>query len=1269
MNDRPEPSIEFLKKPYLLIQSWKKTVAYIRYHNWYADTLQIDLASTDLPSFINNLSDSITNWSNNPLLMVPAPKNQNWETDFTNYWQPVNPQNAEKKIRPLAHVNLRDQIVATSIMICLADIVENLQGDPSLPSDREEDRLKVISYGNRLYCTNDKGVLVHHWGSSKLYRSYFQDYQAFLKRPETVIEKNKSNLQGKKIVLVHSDLRQFYDLVSPHLLLTKVCSICKETPDKGFIELVSKVFNWHWDSREDNKTLVDSYKNKLDLPNYDQVALPQGLVASGFFANIVLLDFDNSLRTSFKSEICNGITLLDACRYVDDLRFVLLVEQNMDINNIRLSFIDWIQKRLDESAEGLKISEDKTELIEMESDNRWLIKQSRKMDRIQADVSGGFDIKSGFEVIAAIQGLMRSQSRFAEERIENSSNHFSAVPDVKDETVARFAAHRFRTSYRSLRPMLIEDTDRCETCHINQLENAIHKLSSDLTKNDLDEEAKGFSYGLIENWIYNPSNVRLLRVGLDIWPDRNSIQNIFKLLKLNIDENAYAQNKKIDTSSLPIPTGNTKEYNHFEQVSWYCIAEIFRAGATETGVLEDSDNLPTGIDFLGYRSMLKDEGIRILSVPDKSVPWYVQQQIMLYLMVESVEELSIENVYVSQETIHYLNMIRFLKGEKFVGDQADFARLAILTRRAFKSYNAASSIIIPQLTLSRFKEIELRDPSLAIDLLNHKSLLESEQQEHMLIKQSYFKEITKSTNTLHEVVKNQDRSWINEISILTFSLLFLKEYSSVKDKFQIVNISPYAILIEKTNNYPTYFENISIIKEYCNTECNLYIPANWVEEKNYWKYHLAYLIRFILVGQYDYTRSVFQASWKENRGVYRVPESHWYQRDHGMYNGYTSFGMDWLPTSDWVEMLLYSLLQWPGCYESNFIINIESTIEVAIQEIDKRLKYLNSMYGYYSTTLMMPLRVKSSHDSSNNKVFRACVVQKVLPNEPCITFEDPTISSRTRRACHRNHLSASLAALRRMMSLRESHIHYEENLNLIVFPELSIHQEDIDSHLIPFVRKYKTIIVAGMSYSQIEPEHKLINSALWIMPVTTPSGGVQVITRRQGKLNLSPKELSCIQEGKLPEISPFRPCQWIIENLWDKDSNLLTLSSSICYDATDIRLAADLRNISDLYLIPAFNMDIKTFDNMALALHYHMYQMVIIANNGTYGGSCAFMPYTEDYHREVFHLHGQPQASIVFFEIENIQDFLDRGKEKPRNDKESKKHWKTPPAGFIARNT
>ena len=55
-----------------------------------------------------------------------------------------------------------------------------------------------------------------------------------------------------------------------------------------------------------------------------------------------------------------------------------------------------------------------------------------------------------------------------------------------------------------------------------------------------------------------------------------------------------------------------------------------------------------------------------------------------------------------------------------------------------------------------------------------------------------------------------------------------------------------------------------------------------------------------------------------------------------------------------------------------------------------------------------------------------------------------------------------------------------------------------------------------------------------------------------------------------------------------------------------------------------------------------MFQLVVVANNGQYGGSNAYWPRSDAHVRQIFHTHGQPQASIAFLEIDDIGAFLER---------------------------
>ena len=237
----------------------------------------------------------------------------------------------------------------------------------------------------------------------------------------------------------------------------------------------------------------------------------------------------------------------------------------------------------------------------------------------------------------------------------------------------------------------------------------------------------------------------------------------------------------------------------------------------------------------------------------------------------------------------------------------------------------------------------------------------------------------------------------------------------------------------------------------------------------------------------------------------------------------------------------------------------------------------------------------------------------------------------------------------------------EGELDLLILPELSVHADDLGI-LKAFAIAHKTIILAGLVYHEARAGDglRLVNSAVWLLPERTALRGHNVRVVDQGKRYLAPEET---QAGL--NIRPFRTSQWLIGYPWSQDSQdpYLWLTASVCYDATDLALASDLRELSDVYIIPARNRDVATFDKMALALHYHMFQMVIVANNGAYGGSNAYVPYRDRFKRQLFHFHGQPQAAIAYLEIDPIREFLERVQNALGPEEDRK--YKYPPAGLI----
>jgi hypothetical protein len=256
-----------------------------------------------------------------------------------------------------------------------------------------------------------------------------------------------------------------------------------------------------------------------------------------------------------------------------------------------------------------------------------------------------------------------------------------------------------------------------------------------------------------------------------------------------------------------------------------------------------------------------------------------------------------------------------------------------------------------------------------------------------------------------------------------------------------------------------------------------------------------------------------------------------------------------------------------------------------------------------------------------------------------------------------------MEAVNQMLRLRETHQPQTRSdgriIDLLVFPELAIHPLDIDTFILPFIRTHKCMVLFGQVYHRASssPGAPMINSCLWMIPEWSAKAGFQVKRVEQGKANLTRSELAFT-----PKPASFRPAQWIIEYEWSSSpqSRPLRLSASVCYDATDLALASDLKSRNDVYIVCALNRDVGTFDRMSEGLHYHMYQGVIVVNNGQFGGSSFYMPFGELHHRQVFHLHGQPQASIAFAEIapDKLINRPTACNADPMGD------WKTPPANW-----
>ena len=1235
------PSLEMLRQKYVLIQAWKKTTNYIRYHNWYADTLGLDIRTVNLPAFIAEIEETLQHpddWKSDPVRIVPAPKGQQrwWVSPDSGAWEPVKEVRRRidrSSLRPLAHLSLRDQVVATAIMLCLADRVETRQGDPLNSIQHESARRRVSSYGNRLFCDESNGELSHRWGSTKLYRSYYEDYRTFVTRPSEVAD-SIERVSGERVFVVDSDLSQFYDRVGPELLAAKTRCFQRDSDDPKFFDLAERVFNWTWDERDESE--VSAYSRAAALEDFTRIALPQGLVAAGFFANLVLVSFDEVLRSRIGEDIVPGVRLKDVCRYVDDLRIVVTISPFNRVAELQSAVVTWITRVLEEEAAGLQVSEEKTTVAEFGGSERPLVRQSSRMNRIQSAVSGGFDPLEGAEILDSIQGLMRSQDALSADR-SDSAWQFSPVPDVRDETVARFSGGRFRFTYRSIRPLLDDRPTREEAQVPSTLSSDDRAGTGPRSQSELDEDARAFALGLIERWVEDPSNVRLLRIGLDIWPDPDVLQGILSLLRPYTEPGG--------------PRGAPRRVAH------YCLTEILRAGATETGLVSDAESLPSSLDLSRYREVLCQEAGRLIRPSSIKLPWYLRQQALLFHAVSDPESTPIERQGTALETQHYRRLILFRRGQLTNLHADDYATFAVLNRRAFVDDPRSVLDLSSLLASDRSTQIAVRDPAFASELAEvdnaFVSLLSARIREDLCINVSQTRGAFDSLADL--ILKEHENSPLrNELSLLMFSRALLEELQA-SNNFECLTPSQVGLRIEVKQGVAE-IGSIELLRSSAEPRESIYSPPDWCSEGERWRFQLGFLLRFILTRQPDFTSIVYRSTTRVRiHEYYRPVKSHWYQRLYGLLNVQRAFGADWLPITDWMERFLLALMRWPGCRLAAGFEWVEDGIERVLQEISKRVDFLKHLRGDATGCLFLPRTAKWPTAHTGTRSLRACVVQTAIPDTVCAN--DLEFARRDSRRRHRFHLSAALAAVRRMLALRRTHTESDGRLDWLILPELSVHPDDVRRHLIPFARSHRTIILAGLTYEELFPGEPLVNSALWVTPEWSSQYGLQVRDFRQGKYHLAPAE-------KQHRLQGFRPCQWLVGFPWSQGEDDLRLTASVCYDATDLSLASDLRDRSDVFAIPSLNRDIKTFDQMALALHYHMYQLVIVANNGRYGGRNAYWPLHEQHEKQLFHLHGQPQASIAFLEIDDIADFLSRGIEKPQTLVPSKSGiWKSPPAG------
>ena len=74
------PTLEYLCDEVIIAQAWKKTHAYMRTHNWYADTLALDISALGIEANAKSWGEMLCTNEEKlyPLELIPATKSEKW---------------------------------------------------------------------------------------------------------------------------------------------------------------------------------------------------------------------------------------------------------------------------------------------------------------------------------------------------------------------------------------------------------------------------------------------------------------------------------------------------------------------------------------------------------------------------------------------------------------------------------------------------------------------------------------------------------------------------------------------------------------------------------------------------------------------------------------------------------------------------------------------------------------------------------------------------------------------------------------------------------------------------------------------------------------------------------------------------------------------------------------------------------------------------------------------------------------------------------------
>lgn len=1257
-------SDDCINDPVLMALAWKKSHQYIRTANWYADNFDLDFSALSLVENSKKWAADIqkNDLKFTPLELVPAPKACLWEFKESSFfesdecvvWSPVDLEDVQ--LRPLAHIAIREQTMMTLVMMCLADKVETLQGDPATEYEKVHET-GVVSYGNRLFCRYDDGKAVHSYGATTSYSKYFTDYQRFLERPYYFAQQ-ASNEQDdeQEIFLVELDFSKFFDLVNRGLLVEKINLFAEAfslEKRKSLNNLLAAFKQWQWTGEAKSKFEEVCKSDKVKTA---PLGLPQGLVAAGFLANVYLLEFDALLKEKIGKNLDEReppVKLLDYCRYVDDMRLVISASKNNaenQIKQVKQIVQNAIEGLLGETKLGLIINPDKTKVSIYRGRANGI---SRELKKIQTRLSGPISFDEANEQLGQLESLLSlTDTNFQQDsgfecRINKLAQIEKSKIDVRDDSLKRFATNKIAKILKEIRHFTAHD--------INHNGQPI--------PGDWDYQQERIARRLIACWSRDPSLIVLLKKGIELFPCSWLLTPVIEQLNARLDD----INPKV------------------QAVARYCLSEIFRHAATVIH-RKDKADIPVHADTDTFFETLQCLAVKLSKPEDREIQPFdlLAEQARFLLMVRLDTSLETSSGKAEYDLIFKLiSGFRTIKVPLVLRSSGKIAPCILL---AAQLTNKPESLIrsVANLLNSKnnkyrigvlrrladqntllFRSLILHARKMGYEWVINESVKRLVDQ-HALDQKPLLKKLDEISGeqSLLRLIRRIDNPFANELMALKLlqSLLDNSMLAQEIDSSSIIDLSKTRVVFSGYANPPKFSafdDKLNILPKLKPLNNKLSSHLQQTDDKDTLiLQRIAMCLRAVLIGKHDWTD--FGRTIEAKTG-YRGIKTSAEKRALGLLTTPYSIGGEAVQVSQWLTTLISKLLIWPGIFvnDQGYIWPTEWTVATVQKLVSNRLDELRHKYCKQSGIPGLTQKVHLEWGETKNNLTVA-MVQSKLPakkdfSEYGLLLDDPEYRSK-----HRQHIAAVASLVCKHIQAQQTGAlkakNNNRNIDLIVWPELAVHESDLDI-LIALSRKTSAIIFSGLTFLKQPEILGPNNCAIWIVPSRKNSEQKELMMY-QGKQNMMADEL-----GK---VVPWRPYQLMLELVHPQFPNKpgFILTGSICYDATDIALSADLRDKSNAYVISALNQDVNTFDSMVDALHYHMYQPVILVNTGEFGGSYAKAPYKEPHHRLIAHSHGNDQVSINTFEM-NMFDFRrDNVGESLRSDK----NRKTIPAGITKKS-